>query len=84
MNVNTGDVKKLKEVMEKERMNWRSFAAQPATNAAWNDPLTPSYYVLDPKGVIRFKWVGIPGPALEKALEKLTREATSVGKGAPK
>jgi hypothetical protein len=52
-------------------MNWRSFAHQEAINAKWS-PSTPSYYVLDPKGVIRYKWVGAPGEkAIDTALEKL-------------
>jgi hypothetical protein len=52
---------------------------QDAINAKWN-PSTPSYYVLDPRGVIRYKWVGAPGEkAIDTALEKLINEA-EVGK----
>ena len=59
----------------KEKMNWRSFAHQDAINAKWN-PSTPGYYVLDPRGVIRHKWVGAPGEkAIDTALEKLINEA---------
>ncbi|HKA06047.1 MAG TPA: hypothetical protein VKD71_02235 [Gemmataceae bacterium] len=62
---------KLKETMAAEKMNWRSFAYQEAVSAKWN-PGTPSYYVLDPKGVIRHKWMGAPGEkAIDSALEKL-------------
>ena len=69
--------------MDKEKMNWRSFAHQDAINATWN-PSTPGYYVLDPKGVIRHKWVGPPGEkAIDTALEKLINEAEVNGKKSP-
>jgi peroxiredoxin len=61
--------------MDKENLNWRSFAYQEAINAQWN-PSTPAYYVIDHNGVIRFKWVGYPGEhAIDAALEKLIAEA---------
>jgi hypothetical protein len=75
VNVNESESKNLKDRMDKEKMNWRSFAHQAAINAKWN-PSTPVYYVLDPKGVIRHKWVGAPGEkAIDTALEKLIDEA---------
>ena len=52
--------KKLKEVMDKEKLNWRSFADQGHRRQVEPGP-TPTFYVLDPKGVIRHKWVGSPG-----------------------
>ena len=74
VNVNDYETKDLKERMAQENMNWRSFAHQEAFNAKWN-PSTPSYYVLDSKGVIRYKWVGPPGEkAIDTALEKLIDE----------
>jgi hypothetical protein len=80
VNVNGFETKNLKERMDKEKMNWRSFAHQNEINAKWN-PSTPSYYVLDPKGVIRHKWVGAPGEkAIDTALEKLIHEAEANGK----
>jgi hypothetical protein len=71
----------LKKVMEKEKISWRSFvdagnagAGPIATN--WNLSATPSFYILDPKGVIRYKWAGSPGAkAIDAALEKLIKEA---------
>jgi hypothetical protein len=75
VNVNEYETKNLKERMDKEKMNWRSFAHQEAVNAQWN-PSTPGYYVLDPRGVIRHKWVGAPGEkAIDTAVEKLINEA---------
>src|SRR5262249_12316644 len=73
-----------KERMDKEKLNWRSFAHQEAVNAQWN-PNTPGYYVLDPRGVIRYKWVGAPGEkAIDTALEKLISEAEADKRKPPK
>jgi len=45
---------------------------------------TPSYYILDPKGVIRHEWVGALGEkAIYTALEKLINEAEVNGKKSP-
>jgi hypothetical protein len=75
VNVNEFETKGLKERMDQEKMNWRSFTHQDAINAQWN-PSTPGYYVLDPQGVIRHKWVGAPGEkAIDTALDELIREA---------
>jgi len=66
----------LAAVMEKENLPWRSFADPGAIVRQWNLSGTPTYYVLDHRGVIRFKWVGNPAEsALDAALESLTREA---------
>ena len=66
--------KKLKEVMEKEKLNWRSFSSR-VIAAKWSARGTPTYYVIDHKGVIRYKWVGYPGAkAIDAALEKLLKE----------
>ena len=62
--------------MDKEKLNWRSFAVGDTISARWNNPGTPLYYVIDPKGVIRYKWFGSPGEkAIDAALEKLIQEA---------
>jgi hypothetical protein len=85
VNTNNSEPKKLKVVMDREKMNWRSFAVQETILEQWNNPGTPMYYVLDPRGVIRHKWVGYPGEkALDAALEELIREAERTGKDAPK
>jgi hypothetical protein len=84
VNVNDGESLRLKETMAAEKMNWRSFAYQDAINARWN-PSTPSYYLLDPAGVIRRKWVGSPGEsAIDTALEKLISEAEAGGQKSSK
>ena len=74
MNIFDREPKKLKEIMEKEKITWRSIASQ-AVTSRWNAG-TPTYYVIDPNGVIRYKWVGSPGEkAIDRALEKLIHEA---------
>jgi peroxiredoxin len=86
INVNGYDVKDLKKAMEKEKLTWRSFAdpgalGQGAITTKWNLPGTPTFYVIDAKGVIRHKWVGSPGAkAIDAALERLIKEAEGDGK----
>ena len=73
MNIFDREPKKLKEIMEKEKITWRSIASQ-AVTSRWNAG-TPTYYVIDPNGVIRYKWVGSPGEkVIDTALEKLLHE----------
>jgi hypothetical protein len=90
VNVNGYDVKQLKEAMDKEKLTWRSFAdpgglGQGAIATKWNLPGTPTFYVLDHKGVIRYKWVGSPGEkAIDAALDKVIKEAEEDGKNPPK
>ena len=74
---------KLKAVMEKEKLNWRSFADRRVISAKWAARSTPTYYIFDHKGVIRNKWIGYPGAKpIDDALVKLIEEAE--GKGTPK
>ena len=43
----------------------------------WKPAGTPSFFILDPAGVIRYKWAGAPGAkALDEGLEKVMMEAT--------
>jgi len=38
-------------------------------------PVTPTFYVIDHKGVIRHKWSGSPGgPAIDQAVDALMKE----------
>ena len=85
VNTNNCDTKKLKEITVKENMNWRSTADRGNIAPKWNSPGTPVYYILDPAGVIRYKWVGYPGQrALDAALEKLINQAERHAKSALK
>jgi hypothetical protein len=82
VNINCHDPKMLKAVMEKERLNFRSFT-DTATGeglgvigSAWNLFGTPTVFVLDPKGVIRYRQIGIPDKkAIDEMLHKLIKEA---------
>ena len=76
-----GNAKNLKAVMKKENVTWRTFAdpgnaGQGAIAARWNLTSTPTLYVLDARGVIRYKWPGSPGhAAIDSALGTLIKEA---------
>ena len=85
MNTNYSEAKKLKDVMGREKLNWRSFVTPETITAEWNNHGTPMYYVLDHRGVIRYKWFGYPGEkALDGALKRLIREAERAGRNTPK
>jgi peroxiredoxin len=82
VNISENSAADLKKVMEKERLNWRSFADSRreqdigAIATRWNLVGTPALYVLDHKGVIRHKWVGSPGDkVMDEAIERLVKEA---------
>jgi hypothetical protein len=76
--------------MEKEKITWRSFVDAGNAGAGpiatrWNLSATPTFYVIDHKGVIRYKWAGPPGDkVLEAALDRLIKAAEGDGKGPPK
>jgi len=84
VNIITSDTQKLKAAVEKEKLNWRCVGATEAVKTAWNNPATPSFYVLDHQGIIRFKWVGNPGAAaMDAALEKVISEVPKAKKPPP-
>jgi hypothetical protein len=77
--------------MDKEKLNWRSFADVSKGDdlgriaTAWNLRATPTLFVLDHKGVIRYKWLGSPGAKkIDEALDQLIKEAEGDGKKASK
>jgi peroxiredoxin len=77
INTNSYEAKKLKEVMDKEKLTWRSFAdVRDTISETWNVLGTPTLFVLDANGVIRHKWLGSPGDkVLDAAIERLIKEA---------
>jgi len=82
INTNGYPPEKLKEVMDKEKLNWRSYADHGNQSGLgpictqWNLQGTPTLFVLDHKGVIRYRWLGSPGEkAIDEALNKLIKEA---------
>jgi hypothetical protein len=71
------DRKKLKEVMDKEQITWRSWWDGGSTNGPiatqWNVRGWPSLYLVDAKGVIRDKSVG--SKDMDHLIEQLVKEA---------
>jgi hypothetical protein len=70
------DREKLKEVMQEENITWRSFwnggsTRGPISNR-WGVSGWPTIYVMDAKGVIRFK--NVRGAAMDRAIEGLLEE----------
>lgn len=76
LNYDGEDAGKVKEVMAQENLNWRTFVDQGAIADTWKPAGTPSFFIVDPEGVIRHKWAGAPGEkAIDAALENLIHEA---------
>jgi hypothetical protein len=67
----------LKEVMKKEEITWRSWWNGPEgtrgpLSKTWNVHGWPTIYVLDHKGVIRYK--NVRGEKMDEAVDKLLKE----------
>ena len=81
VHIGGANAKYLKGVMEKERINWRSFVDAGNAGAGpiattWSISATPTLYLIDAKGVIRYKWAGAPGEkVIDAALDKLIAAA---------
>jgi hypothetical protein len=81
VHVGGANAKQLKKVLEKEKITWRSFVDAGNAGAGpiatrWNLSATPTFYALDHRGVIRYKWAGAPDEKLlDAALDKLIRAA---------
>jgi hypothetical protein len=85
VNTNPREPARLKEIMDRENLSWRSFADKGEIVRRWNLAGTPTFYAIDHAGVIRYKWVGAPGEkALDAAIEKLIREAEDASSEKPK
>jgi hypothetical protein len=78
------DREDLKMVMEKEQITWRSWWDGGSTSGPiatkWNIHGWPTIYVLDGKGVIRYK--NVRGEAMDKAVDQLLKDME--GGGDPK
>ena len=77
LGVNSDDDRKeLKKVMEKEEITWRSWWDGGSTNGPiatkWNVSGWPTIYVVDAKGVIRYK--NVREQAMDKAVDALLQE----------
>lgn len=81
VNGNDYAPRKLKQVMDKEKLNWRTIADHGSISAKWASRGTPTYYLIDAAGTIRQKWVGNPGSnAIDLAVEKLIEAARGSSK----
>ena len=72
----------LKEVMKKENITWRSFWNGGSTggpiSTKWNVRGWPTLYLIDAKGVIRFK--NVRGESMDKAVDLLLKEMEATPK----
>jgi hypothetical protein len=90
VHVGGSTVKQLRAITEKENLPWRSFADVGDAGAGpiatkWNFSATPTLYLIDHKGVIRYKWTGPPGEkVLDAAIEKLIKAAGENRKNQPR
>jgi hypothetical protein len=71
------DLKKLKPRLEEEQITWRSFWNGPGGTSGpisreWRVTGWPSIWVIDAKGVIRYR--DVRGPAMDKAVDALLKE----------
>jgi peroxiredoxin len=89
VHIGGSSVRQLKVVVEKERITWRSFVDPGNAGAGpiatkWNLSATPTFYVIDHRGVIRYKWAGAPGvKVMDEVLDKLIKEAEGNGDKLP-
>ena len=76
LGVNSDPRDRLREVMKKENITWRSWWDGGDTNGpiarAWGVEGWPTIYVLDHKGVIRFK--NVRGEKMDAAVNQLLKE----------
>ena len=76
--------------VKEKNVSWRSFWCGPKGTSGpiptkWNVSGWPTLYVIDHKGVIRYKWAGAPGEkVIDAALEKLMKTAEESRKQPPK
>jgi peroxiredoxin len=78
LGINSDPLEHLKETIQKEHMTWPSWSDGSTDGPiarAWNVHAWPTIYVLDAKGVIRFK--DLRGQQLDEAVEKLVQETES-------
>jgi hypothetical protein len=76
IGVNSDSKERVQEAMKKNNITWRSFWDGGNTRGPiatrWAVTGWPTIYVLDHKGVIRFK--GVRGEAMDKAVDQLLAE----------
>ena len=73
------DRAQISALCEKQNLSWRSFWNGPdgsrgPISAAWDVQGWPTVYILDAKGVIRYKSVGADLAAIDRTIETLVAE----------
>jgi peroxiredoxin len=76
LGVNSDSKDRVRQAMKKENITWRSWWDRGSTGgpiaSAWNVSSWPTIYVLDAKGVIRYK--NVRGGAMDQAVDALLKE----------
>lgn len=80
LGVNSDPKNRLRQVVKKESMTWRSWWDGGNTSGpiatSWAVSGWPTLYLIDHKGIIRNEYVGSPGDSvLDPAIDSLVREA---------
>ena len=77
VNISEPNPAALRKVVEKHNLTWRSFSDPPTSEGygaiakKWNLAATPTIYLIDHQGVIRYKWLG---GAREKVIDHAVEE----------
>jgi hypothetical protein len=77
IGVNSDETKEIvKDAVIKENLTWRSFwnggGTRGPISSAWNVQGWPSIWVIDAKGIIRFR--DVRGPGMDRAVDELLKE----------
>lgn len=84
LGVNSGDSEILLEKLKKEgELTWRFWLDKEGEIIkAWDIEAFPTIYLLDQRGVVRFKFEGAQGAVIDRALKQLLAEVANDGKAA--
>lgn len=81
MGVNSdGDRSVLKKIITEQKLNFRSAVAGNTGGVipkAWNVEGWPTVYLIDPKGVIIYKSIGVDPKVLNQKIEEAVQNASS-------
>ena len=77
VNSDPGGRSVLQKIIKEQKLNYRSAYDESTSGpiaTAWNVHGWPTVYVIDAKGVIRNKFIGVDPNVLTKAIEDLLKE----------
>ena len=81
LGINSDPLARLKQTIEKEHMTWPSWSdgsTDGPISTKWNVHSWPTTYVLDAKGVIRYK--NVRGEKMDEAVDALLKEVEAGAK----